>query len=227
MGIFSRSVSAAEIGNQIQAFDAKTAAMSDRLEKLQRKVAGALARGEAADRLIREAAEVRVAIDSRPLARQALAREHRRALRAERAAVARAEQAAARAWAGKMMKLGERLGSTLGDFFSALDAWRAAAQAAPAGTGPVITGVGSNSLFVSSLRLGRLAEALRPALEGREPAASVLALLREAVEVIGRQADGAIAERLRKLESEEAADPELLLDEPAPQPPAAGEGGQP
>ena len=224
MGIFgSKVLSAAELRSQVAEFDKATADIAAELEKVQERVARALATGADASKALREGAGLRVSLDSRPLAREALLREVRRAERAEQAQAAQATQKTVAEWAKTMRGDGEALRQSVTALLAALATWRTHAAARPPEAGPA-GDLSTMRPFFAALGLEQLGTALQAEIDGTP---QVVKLLKGSplapgaelvVQLAVNQIAGTAQDRLRvavaRLHDGDVQDPEVLSPEP-------------
>jgi hypothetical protein len=207
MGIFyDRKPTVAELRKRLADFDDQTDSLRADLEKAQARVSAALARDDDATKLLNAAATLRVQVDARPLAKEALERELRRAERAESITAAQEKIKAEKAWAGRMAKAGKKIIAAVEGLASGVSEWQEVAQEC-GGSGPPAD---RRTVFLSSLKLEGLGKALSNINEFRRKPQEAVDAVRRTVKVIEGQAAAGSESRLASLEAKESADPEIF-----------------
>ena len=215
MGIFgNKLLGVAELQKRIDAFDEETATLEAEMQKASRRVSVALARGNAADKLLQEAASLRVQLDSRPLAKQALQRELRRAERAAAISQAKGEVEKAKTWATRMAKTGSKISVALEALGAALVEWRQGVADAGS-TGPQFD---RRVVWGAGLKLEPLADILGDVIKGLKQSTEAVQAVQRIVDNIERQAADGPSQQLDRIAAQESSDPEVLDPEPELEP---------
>ena len=211
MGLFgSKQLTSVELQKRLDAFDEETAALEAEMQRASRKVSAALARGNGADKLLQEATTLRIQLDARPLAKEALARELRRAERSEKIAQAKGEVEKAKAWASKMGKAGSKLISSLEALAAGLIEWRLGVKDAGS-TGPRLD---QRAVWAAGLRLEPLAGVLGDVVKGLKQSTEAIQAVQRIIDNIESQAADGPSQQLDRLAAQENSDPEVLDPEP-------------
>ena len=212
MGILfgNKQLGVAELRKRIDDFDKETAVLEEAFGKAQKRVSAAIARGESGGKLLQEATALRIQLDSRPLAKQALQRELRRAERAAAISQAKGEVEKAKAWATRMSKAGSKLNSALKALAAGLIEWREGAADAGA-KGPLAD---RRQNWQSELRLAPLADILGKVVTGLKTPFEAVQVVQRIVDMVQRQAADGPSQQLDRIAAQESSDPEILDPEP-------------
>ena len=210
MGLFEKKIGIDELEKRLVDFDMESARLATELDKAQRQVSVLLAKNESASEALEVSTSLTLALDARPSAKLVLERELAHLRNEKEAAALKTAISAVEAWlSGPVAKAGEQLVEAAVMLAKALSEWNQVASAAPPEAGPAGDLVALD-YWRDARNLASLGKGLGELAQCKGVGLAETAI-RNAMEMIKRQATQGLEARLVKVHDPEPGSPELKV----------------